>query len=190
MHSKDRYWPVVAGIWFGLTLLFLAALLGIISSFDFSLPELIHGVDWLSLNTYAQIMLFLALLTAIYRFGFHYAVLARQRERCRRLALAGDSSAMSLASSQPDMPMWGLADVTQREPLKLSGANGATVNATADGLLWRRPKKRDIMIAWDEARLLELWEARDIAPVARTIPFATATVSMPMPGNSSSGVTC
>jgi len=119
MHSKDRYWPVVAGIWFGLTLLFLAALLGIISSFDFSLPELIHGVDWLSLNTYAQITLFLALLTAIYRFGFHYAVLARRRERCRRLALAGDDNAMPIASSALDLSQESTADAMRHEPLVL-----------------------------------------------------------------------
>src|SRR6185312_2842470 len=115
MHSKDRYLTVVAGIWFGLTLLFLAALLGIFSSFDFSLPELIHGVDWLSLNTYAQITLFLALLTAMYRFGVEYAVLARRRERGRRLALAGDEDVMPAASSTIELSPETSAEDLQRE---------------------------------------------------------------------------
>src|SRR6185437_9297627 len=164
MHSKDRYWPVVAGIWFGLTLLFLATLLGIFSSFDFSLPELIHRVDWLSLNTYAQITLFLALLTAIYRFGFQYAVLARRRERCRRLALAGDDNAMPIASSALDLSQESTADAMRHEPLVLRWANGNIVTASLEGLRWQRSRKRDVLLPWSEARLLELWESQSPAP--------------------------
>ncbi len=164
MHSKDRYWPVVAGIWFGLTLLFLATLLGIIVSFDFSLPELIHGVDWLSLNTYAQITLFLALLTAIYRFGVQYAVLARRRERIRRQALAGDEDAMPAASSTNDSSPETTAETLQHEPLTLRWANGNVVTASQEGLHWQRPKKRDVLLAWTEARLLEVWEAQALTP--------------------------
>jgi hypothetical protein len=166
MHSKDRHWCAFALVFGSMLAFCLALLFALFALSDYSLQEVVSGIDWSSSETYLTILTFVALGVAFVRFFIHYAVLARRREACRMKALTGISDAMPAASPQPEAPLWATVDVLEldHEPLTLRWANGSTITASRDGLLWRRPKKRDVLLAWSEARLLELWEAHGVAP--------------------------
>ncbi len=83
---------------------------------------------------------------------------ARQRERLRARALAGDLATM------PEAVVPGAGDLAREAPqLPLEflwhsrrGITGAIANE--QGLVWRRPRKRDVLVLWSEARLFEVWD--------------------------------
>lgn len=156
MHSKDSHWRGMAVMNGDFLLLGAAWVFSLYALSDFSLQEVFHSIDWSSSSTYMMILLFVAFGLALVRFFLHYAISARLRERCRTRALAGDGGAMPVASSQPEMSLEATADALHHEPLTLRWKNGSVITASADGLLWRRPKQRDVLLGWGEACLLEL----------------------------------
>ena len=163
MHSRDRRWPIVFAI---VTLLLTISPIAYGILFiptGESLQWMISQIDWSSMNTCVNvysIVLATTLIWTLTRFG----VQARWRERIRRQVLAGDESAMPAASSTVDLSPEASAEALQHEPFTLLWANGNVITASQEGLHWQRPKKRDVWLAWSEARLLEVWESQALTP--------------------------
>jgi hypothetical protein len=87
-----------------------------------------------------------------------FTLRARRRERSRAQALAGDVRAMPVASIKLEAPEQAAREDVTREPFTLQWADGSVITATAEGLLWQRPRKRGVLLTWNEARLFEIWE--------------------------------
>lgn len=156
MHSKDRYWPLIVCVDFLLLVVF-PVILGAGSALGIlSLWETIAQVEWASLDTWGQLF---GLLPIACGFGFFawYAFQARRRELFRKRALAGDKRTMVVATTVNNQ--LGAKALTE-EPLALRWNKGYIVSATINGLLWQRPKKRDVLVAWSDARLLKRWECK------------------------------
>lgn len=159
MHSRDRYWPVAC-----LVVVILLPIFPVMFAINYeltgiSIQQMVSAVDWSSMDTCGQIYLvvgYLALIVALARYG----VQARQREQRRARAVAGDESAMQVVNWPRDLSAEEAAGTIGDQPLTLRWASNSTITATAQGLLWRRPKKRDVLLAWKDARLLERWEYR------------------------------
>lgn len=89
---------------------------------------------------------------------WHYSRDARQRERLRARALAGALARM------PEAVVPGASDQAPEAPqlpmefLWHSRRSITGVVATEQGLVWRRPRKHDVLVSWSEARLFEVWD--------------------------------
>lgn len=152
MHSRDRRWPIV---FLGLIVLIpIAVLLFILPE---SLVTFVEQINWSSPQTYSNLLAFIG-LTALWITIIVASIRAQQREQRRARALAGDYAAMPLASDVLELPPFASTDHATRKPLTLYWADDSIITATAEGLLWQRPKKRDVFIQWHEARLFEVWE--------------------------------
>ena len=163
MHSQDRHWRATSLVLTGLVALGLAVLSGLFTLSDFSLPTMLQMIDGSSCSTWWTIFSFAAFAALIPYFVKHYVVLAGQREQCRKLALTGDYNAMPIVKAQVDESLAARESAAQTEPLTLRWRNGENIAATTASLLWRRRHKRDVVLAWGEARLLERWDARNIS---------------------------
>ncbi len=170
MHSKDRHWPIT--FWL---LVFEVSLVPRFFVVGYILPgetpqQMLSMVDWASSDTCGNVFIVLAvagLLLTLTRYGFQM----RRRERIRKQALAGDDDAMPIASSTLDLSQDVIAEAREREPLTLRWTNGNVVTASQKGLRWERPRKRDVLLPWSEARLLELWESQSPAPRKKDVIF-------------------
>lgn len=152
MHSRDRRWPIVY-----LPLVALIPVIVVILVFPTSLVTMAEQIDWTSLETYANLMALIAWIVFC-SVAVVASFRARQREQRRAGAIAGDETAMPLASIELDLPSITSAADAMREPLTLRWADSSIIVATGEGLLWRRTRKRDILIVWHEARLFETGE--------------------------------
>jgi hypothetical protein len=162
MHSRDRRWPVA--FWFlGFELSISPIVLVIFYILTGETPQqMLSTVDWSSWDTCVNgyfVLVVAGILLTLTRFGLQ----ARRRERIRAQALAGDDNAMPVATPTLDLSQHVIAEATEREPLTLRWANGSVVTASQEGLRWQRPRKRDVLLLWSEARLLELWESQSPA---------------------------
>jgi hypothetical protein len=157
MHSIDRHWPVMFVPVIVVLAMLLVAYIVLYGLTGESPQWMISRIDWLSWNTCLNV--YIAVIGAIFGWGsILYGLRARRRERIRMRALAGDVSAMPVVSSSANLSLEATTDAMRDEPLTLHWSDKSVVTASQDGLRWQRPKKRDVVILWSEAHLLERWK--------------------------------
>lgn len=157
MHSRDRRWPIMF-VMVGVLLAMFPALYVALYRLVGEAPQwMVSPIDWSSLNTWQNLYIVVVAIIFLLKSA-PYTLRARRRERSRAKALAGDVRAMPVASIKLEAPEQAAREDITHKPFALRWANDSVITATEEGLLWQRPKKRDVQLTWNEARLFEIWE--------------------------------
>lgn len=156
MPSIERRWRL---------LLLAAALIALILPLGLFGPWLLFFVQGapqssplssLDLSTFFTLISLLGGAIWLWRLGWR----GRAHEQARQRALAGDT----LAIPPADIPL----DTDEEAPathlplvvswhLAHTSSVAYTITADDQGVTWRRPGKPDLLMPWDQARLLEVW---------------------------------
>src|SRR5690242_2204248 len=173
MHSHALHWPKL--LW-TLGIIVVLAVVYDIAPMPFEKPYIDPG--------------FVAAVTILLILPLFYLALGaglvmRHDERMRARAMLGDTTGMPLARMQPARLNDG--DIPHK-PLELTwnlqGKTGA-ITASDAGLLLKRPRKRDVHLAWAEICLFEvgfIYQGRYIAPVPGYCVYGGASQYIEWPG--------
>jgi hypothetical protein len=156
MHSSDRHTRWVAFFVALMSVLIIGPTLVALGAIDWLTSGFAPSHVWQDIN-WADVLGNLGLASLVWVL-WHYSRDARQRERLRARALAGDLAMM------PEAVVPGASDLALEAPqlpieyLWHGGAATTGVIANEQGLVWRRPRKRDVLVPWSQARLFEVWD--------------------------------